>query len=106
MFVKQANKDTLFETFEEAIKAENKYLTYEPERSRKIDTFYHKRTEKSSSDKERAFDVEQLHNSIIALTSKVAGLKKKSEISSSKEYFRNQFRQNTVTSKKQILLVM
>ena len=78
MFVKQANKDTLFEIFGEAIKAENKYLTYEPERSRKIDTFYHKRTEKSSSYKDKTFDVEKIQKIIRALTNEVVGLKKNS----------------------------
>ena len=78
MFVKQANKDTLFETFREAIKAENKYLTYEPKRSRKIDTFYHKRTKKSSSYKDKTFDVEKIQKIIRALTNEVVGLKKNS----------------------------
>ena len=48
MFFKQANKATLVETFEEAIKFEKKSLTYEPKRSGKIDTFPHKRNEISS----------------------------------------------------------
>ena len=78
MFVKQANKDTLFETFEEAIKVENKYLTYEPERSGKIDTFSRKRTEKSSSYKDKTFDVEKIQKIIRTLANEVVGLKKNS----------------------------
>ena len=48
MFVKQDNKATLVETFEEAIKVEKNALTHEPKRSGKIDTFPHKRNEMSS----------------------------------------------------------
>ena len=45
--------------------------------------------------KDKAFDVEQLQNAICALTNEVVGLKKTySEASSSRGYFRNQFRQN------------
>ena len=59
IFVKQANRATLVETFEEAIKVEKNYLTYELERSGKSDTFPHKRTKvssKSSLEKDKAFD--------------------------------------------------
>ena len=39
MFVKQAHKATLVETFEEAIRVEKISLTYEPERSGKMILF-------------------------------------------------------------------
>ena len=60
MFVKQAHKITLVETFEEAIKVEKDSMSYEPERSGKIDTFPRKKVERSSLDKEKEFDVKRL----------------------------------------------
>ena len=45
--------------------------------------------------------MEQLQNAILALTNEVVGLKKtNSEASSSRGYFRNQFRQNPNTTNK------
>ena len=99
MFVKQANKDTLVETFEEAIKVEKNSLTYEPVRNRKIDTFPRKRTKKSNPNKDKEFDVGRLQNAIRALTNEVVGLKKNSKASSSRGFFRNQFRKNTASNK-------
>ena len=90
MFFKQVIKATLVETFEEAIKVEKKYLTYELERSGKIDKFPRKRTEissKSSSYKDKSFDVDRLQNSIRSLTKEVVGLKKIQKSSSSRGIF-------------------
>ena len=89
MFVKQSNKVTLVEIFKETIKVEKISLTYEPDRSGKIDTFPWKRIEKSSLDKDKAFNVEQIQNSIRELTNEVVGLNKNLEASSSRGYFRN-----------------
>ena len=101
MFVKQAHKITLVETFEEAIKVEKDSMSYEPERSGKIDTFPCKKVEISILDKDKAFDVEQLQNSIRELINEMEGLKKtNSEASSCRGYFRNQFRQNLTTNNK------
>ena len=86
IFVKRANKDTLVETFEEDIEVEKYYLASECERTGKIDDFPRKRNEissKSSSyNDSKAFDVEQLHNAIRALTNEVAPVE---------ENFRNLF---------------
>ena len=101
MFVKRAGKTTLVETFEEAIKVEKDSMSYEPDRSGKYDTFPRRKIEKLNSEKDKAFDVEQLQNAIRALTNEVVGLKKtNSEASSSRGYFRNQFRQNPNTNNK------
>ena len=76
-------------------------MSYEPDRSGKYDTFPHRKIEKPNSEKDKAFDVEQLQNAIRALTNEVVGLKKtNSEASSSRGYFRNQFRQNHNTNNK------
>ena len=64
MFVKRAGKTTLIETFEEAIKVEKDSMSYEPDRSGKSDSFPRRKMEKPSSDKDKAFDVEQLQNTI------------------------------------------
>ena len=101
MFVKRAGKTTLVETFEEAIKVEKDSMSYEPERSGKVDTFPCKKIERPNSDKDKAFDVEKLQNAIQALTNEVIGLKKtNSETSSSRGYFRNQFRHKFNTNNK------
>ena len=93
MFVKRAGKTTLVETFGEAIKVEKDSMSYELDRSGKVDTFSRKKIERPNSEKDKAFDVEQLQNAIRALTNEVVGLKKtNSEASSSRGYFRNQFR--------------
>ena len=95
MFVKRAGKTTLVETFEEAIKVEKDSMSYEPDRSGKSDTFPRRKIEKLNSEKDKAFDVEHLQNAIRALTNEVVGLKKtNSEASSSRGYFKNQFKQN------------
>ena len=76
-------------------------MSYEPDRSGKVDTFPRKKIERPNSDKDKAFDVEQLQNSIRELTNEVIGLKKtNSETSSSRRYFRNKFRQNPNTNNK------
>ena len=76
-------------------------MSYEPDRSGKSDTFPCRKIEKLNSEKDKAFDVEQLQNAIWALTNEVVGLKKtNSEASSSRGYFRNQFRQNLNTTNK------
>ena len=101
MFVKRAGKTTLVETFEEAIKVEKDSMSYEPDRSGKDDTFPHRKIKIPNSEKDKAFDVEQLQNAIRALANEVVGLKKtNSEASSSRGYFRNQFRQNPNTNDK------
>ena len=57
MFFRQANKSTLVETFEEAIKVEKKSLACETEKkARKVDTFLRKKIERPSLDKDKAFD--------------------------------------------------
>ena len=95
MFVKRAGKTTLVETFEEAIKVEKDSMSYEPDRSGKSDTFPCRKTKKLNSEKDKAFDIEQLQNAIRTLTNEVVGLKKTNyEASPSRGYFRNQFRQN------------
>ena len=95
MFVKRAGKTILVETFEEAIKVEKDSMSYELDRSGKSDTFPCRKTEKLNSEKGKAFEIEQLQNAIRTLTNEVVGLKKtNSEASSSRGYFRNQFRQN------------
>ena len=76
-------------------------MSYEPNRSGKFDTFPRKKIEIPNSKKYKAFDVEQLQNDIRALTNEVIGLKKTNyENSSSRGYFRNQFRQNPNTNNK------
>ena len=101
MFVKRAGKITLIETFEEAIKVEKDSMSYEPDISGKSDSFPRRKTEKSNSDKDKAFDIEQLQNAIRTLTNEVVGLKKNnSEASPSRGYFRNQFTQNPNTNNK------
>ena len=93
MFVKRASKTTLVENFEEAIKVEKDSMSYEPDRSGKADTFPHRNIERSNSEEDKAFDVEQLQNAIRASTNEVTGLKKtNSKNSSSRRYFINQFR--------------
>ena len=54
MFVKRAGKTTLVETFEEAIKVEKDSLSYELDRSGNVDTFPHKKIERSNSEKDKA----------------------------------------------------
>ena len=101
MFVKRVGKTTLVETFEEAIKVKKDSMSYEPDGSGKDDNFPRKKIERPNLEKDKAFDVEQLHNVIRALTNKVVGLKKtNSETSYSRGYFRNQFRQNPNTNNK------
>ena len=101
MFVKRAGKTMLVETFEEAIKVEKDSMSYEPDRSGKSDSFPHRKAEKPNSDKDKAFDIEQLQNDNRTLTNEVIGLKKtNSEASPSRGYFRNQFRQNPNTNNK------
>ena len=46
MFVKRAGKINLVETFEEAIKFEKDSMSYEPDRSGKVDTFTRKKIER------------------------------------------------------------
>ena len=76
-------------------------MSYEPDKSGKVDTFPHKKIERPNLEKDKAFDVEQLQNVIWALTNEVIGLKKTSfETSSSRGYFRNKFRQNPNTNNK------
>ena len=76
-------------------------MSYDPDRSGKSDTFPRRKIGKLNSEKDKAFDVEQLQNAIWALTNEVIGLKKtNSEASSSKGYFKNQFRQNPNTNNK------
>ena len=58
MFVKRGDKTTLVETFEEAIKVEKDYKSYEPDISAKFDTFPRRKIEKPNSKKDKAFDVE------------------------------------------------
>ena len=95
MFFRRANKVTLVETCEEVIKVEKNYLPYEPKKTGKVDTFPRKKIERPNRDKDKAFDFEQLQNATRVLTNEVVGLKNNSESSSSRGYFRNQFRQNT-----------
>ena len=103
MFVKIAGKTTLVETFEEAIKVEKDSMSYELDRSRKADTFPRRKIERPNSEKDKAFDLEQLQNAIRALTNEVVGLKQTySQASSSRGYFRNQFRKNPNTNNKMI----
>ena len=93
MFVKRVGKTTPVETFEEAIKVEKDSMSYEPDRSGKSDTFPRRKTENLNSEKDKAFDIEQLQNAIRTLTNEVVGLKKtNSEASPSRGYFINQFR--------------
>ena len=76
-------------------------MSYESDRSGKSDTFPRRKIEKLNSEKDKSFDVEQLQNAIRALTNVVVGLKKtNSEASSSRGYFKNQFRQNLNTNNK------
>ena len=51
-------------------------MSYEPDRSGKSDSFPRRKTEKPNSDKDKAFDIEQLQNAIRTLTNEVVGLKK------------------------------
>ena len=51
MFVKRASKTTLVETFEEAIKVEKDFMSYEPDRSGKVDNFCRKKIERCNSEK-------------------------------------------------------
>ena len=65
MFVKQAGKITLVETFEEAIKVEKNLLTFELENNGKNDGPFHKWNEttvRTNTDKRDTptFDVEKL----------------------------------------------
>ena len=60
MFVKRVGKTKLIETFEEAIKVEKDSMSYELDRSGKVDTFPHKKIERPNLEKDKAFDVEQL----------------------------------------------
>ena len=64
MFVKRAGKTKLIETFEKAIKVEKDFMSYEPERSGKSDSFPRRKIEKPNADKDKAFDIEKLHNAI------------------------------------------
>ena len=76
-------------------------MSYEPDRSGKVDTFPRRKIERPNSEKDKEFDVEQRQNAIRALTNEIVGLKKtNSEASSSRGYFRNQFRQNPNTNNK------
>ena len=80
MFVKQAGKITLVETFEEEIKVENNSLTFEPENNGKTDSPFRKRNETAigaNTDKRdtSAFDVEKLQQAIRSLTNEVVILK-------------------------------
>ena len=60
MFVKRAGKITLIETFEEAIKVEKDSISYEPDRSGKVDTFPRNKIERPNLEKDKASNVEQL----------------------------------------------
>ena len=51
-------------------------MSYEPDRCGKVDNFPRMKIERPNSDKDKAFDVEQLQNIIQALTNEVVGLKK------------------------------
>ena len=80
MFVKQAGKITLVETFEEAIKVENNSLTFELENNGRIDGSFHKNNEapiRTNTDKKDApaFNVEKLQQAIRSLTNEVVILK-------------------------------
>ena len=80
MFVKQAGKITLVETFKEAIKVEKNSLTFEPKNNGKIDSPFYKRNEivtRANIDKRDtpAFDVEKLQQAIRSLTNEVVILK-------------------------------
>ena len=80
MFVKQAGKITLIETFDEAIKVEKNSLTFEPENNGKTDGPFRKRNEtpvRTNTDKRDApaFNVEKLQQEIRSLTNKVVTLK-------------------------------
>ena len=69
--------------------------------------FLVRKIERRNSEKDKAFDVEQLQNAIQALTNEVIGLKKtNSETSYSRGYFRNQFRQNPKLIIKQVHLLI
>ena len=73
MFVKQAGKITLVETFEEAIKVEKNSLTFEPKKNGKTDGPFRKCNEaplRTNTDKKDApaFYVEKLKQSIRSLT--------------------------------------
>ena len=76
MFVNRSYKTTLVKIFEEAIKVEKDFMSYEPDRSGKANTFPRRMIERPNSEKDKAFDIEQLHNAIWALTNEVVGLKK------------------------------
>ena len=81
MFVKQAGKITLVETFDEAIKVEKNSLTFEPENNGKADGSLRKRNETTSrinTDKKDAptFYVEKLKKEIKSLTNEVVILKR------------------------------
>ena len=60
MFVKRAGKTTLVEMFEQDIKVEKDSMSYELDRSGKSDSFPRRKMEKLNSDKDKAFDIEQL----------------------------------------------
>ena len=80
MFVKQAGKITLVETFEEAIKVEKNSLTFEPENNGKTDGPFRKRNEttiRTNIDKKDTptFNVEKLQQAIRSLTNEVVILK-------------------------------
>ena len=80
MFVKQAGKITLVETFEEAIKVEKNSLTFEPENNGKTDSPFRKQNEteaRANTDKRdtSAFDVEKLQQALSSLTNEVVILK-------------------------------
>ena len=81
MFVKQASKITLVETFDEAIKVEKNSLTFEPENNGKAYGSLRKHNETTSrtnTDKKDApaFDVEKLQQAIKSLTNEVVILKR------------------------------
>ena len=48
MFVKRARKTTLIEAFEEAIKVEKDFMSYEPDKSGKSDSFPRRKVKSSS----------------------------------------------------------
>ena len=101
MFVKQAGKITLVETFDEAIKVEKNSLTFEPENNGKDDGSLRKRNETTSrinTDKKDApaFDVEKLQQAIRSLTNEVVILKRNNvEGTSNKGNFKTPYRSST-----------
>ena len=107
MFVKQAGKITLVETFDEAIKVEKNSLTFESENNGKDDGSLHKRNETNSRTNTNkkdapAFDVEKLQQAIRSLTNEVVILKRNNgEGTSNRGNFKTPYRPFTSSNARQ-----